>query len=99
MGTSGGIVSGARGLPEPSSNTTRPPSRGIGGEEWIQAVRSSPQASGARSPIIDFHVHPGSSLSLERMRGELQRILQEARHHHLARICLSAVAAFGLAQG
>ena len=49
-------------------------------------------ARGSRHPIIDFHVHPSFSRSLQRQREEVERVLREARHHRVDRICLSSVA-------
>jgi hypothetical protein len=49
------------------------------------------QPSPGRSPIIDFHVHPGFSRSREAQRAEMERIVREARFHHVDRICLSAL--------
>ena len=43
-------------------------------------------------PVIDFHVHPGFSRSLESQREQIERVLREARHYGVTRICLSSVA-------
>jgi len=49
-------------------------------------------SGGRRSLIIDFHVHPGFSASREGQRDQLERILRDARYHHVDRVCISALA-------
>lgn len=44
-----------------------------------------------RHPIIDFHVHPGFSRSHRDQREVMERILREARFHHVERLCVSAL--------
>jgi len=55
-------------------------------------LRQASEATSRFHPVIDFHVHPGFSRSLESQRELIGRVLREARHYGVDRICLSSVA-------
>ncbi len=46
---------------------------------------------GARSPVIDFHVHPGFSLELPAVREAFAPMVKEARYHGVDQMCVSTL--------
>jgi uncharacterized protein len=54
----------------------------------------TPRAVPRRTPIIDFHAHPGVASAYEKVRAQFLPMLKEARSHGVDWICISTLADF-----